>query len=422
MLIFDRANSSHRPSLGLAHKKKAGRRRRFTPAVDALELRALLSTLTVTNANDSGPGSLRQQILVAPAGSTIRFANALKGQTIVLSTGALSVNQNLDIEGPGASNLAVSGGGSSQVFDVAASTTVTIAGLTITGGVASDGVWRRRRERRQLDPPKRECHGKHGYRGRFSVEQGGGIYNAGALMLDHTSVTGNQANSSQEDASGGGIENVAGATLVIKHSVVSNNQVLTSLGTFAQGGGIDNQVGASVTIDASTISGNSAMGGPGFFFGVEGLGGAIYSAGTLTISGTTLSGNQAIGGSNSLIGGIASGGAIFLAADISVMTPPSVLTMTNSTLSNNQAIGGSSNGTGFSEGGTAQGGGITVSQGSIVTVTGSSFTNNEARGGGGGSGAAFGGAISSGDTLTFTISRSSFNGNKAVGGAGPCRI
>ena len=85
--------------------------------------------------------------------------------------------------------------------------------------------------------------------------------------------------------------------------------------------------------------------------------------------------------------GIACGGAIFLAAELSVTTPPSVLTMTNSTLSSNQAIGGSSDGTGFiTEGGIAQGGGITVSHGSIVTIDRLVFTNNEAIGGGGGGG------------------------------------
>ena len=266
MLIFDRANSSRRPRLGLAHKKKAGRRRRFTPGVDALELRALLSTFTVTNANDSGPGSLRQQILVAPAGSTIRFANALKGQTIVLSTGALSVNKNVDIEGPGASQLSVSGGGLSQVIDVAAGTTVTIAGLTITGGVDNDGIGGGIMNAGNLTLKNDSVTGNLASSGvAFSDAQGGGIYNTGNLILDHTAVTSNQANSSQEELA------VEGSRMRRRHACDQAQRRLEqssarSAGTFAQGGGIDNQVGASVTIDTSTISGNSAVGGPGILF------------------------------------------------------------------------------------------------------------------------------------------------------------
>ena len=67
-------------------------------------MRALLSTFVVTNASDSGSGSLRQAILDAPSGSTIAFANNLKGQTITLTSGDLPINQSLNMNGPGAAN------------------------------------------------------------------------------------------------------------------------------------------------------------------------------------------------------------------------------------------------------------------------------------------------------------------------------
>jgi hypothetical protein len=71
----------------------------------------LLSTLTVTNNDDSGPGSLRAAIAAASSGETINFAPSLDGQTITLTSGELDIARSLDIEGPGAGRLTVSGGG-----------------------------------------------------------------------------------------------------------------------------------------------------------------------------------------------------------------------------------------------------------------------------------------------------------------------
>ena len=148
---------------------------RFVPALDGLEVRALLSTIVVTNANDSGAGSLRQAILVAPSGSTISFANSLKGQTIVLTSGELSISQNLTITGPGAAKLAVSGGGSSQVLEVASGANVTISGLTITDGLSTDWFWRRDRELGQPHAQKQRRHRESGGRlfhcGRRNLQQ-----------------------------------------------------------------------------------------------------------------------------------------------------------------------------------------------------------------------------------------------------------
>ena len=55
-------------------------RRRFLPRVDLMEDRTLLSTLTVTNNNDSGKGSLRFEIAAAASGDTINFSSKLKGR------------------------------------------------------------------------------------------------------------------------------------------------------------------------------------------------------------------------------------------------------------------------------------------------------------------------------------------------------
>ena len=241
-------------------------RTRFTPAADFLEVRALLSTLVVANTNDSGPGSLRQAVADAPSGSTILFANSLKGETITLTSGVLSINQNLNIDGPGAAKLAVSGGGASQVFDIGSSANVTISGLTITdgmstatgvgGGIVNAGDL-------TLDGTDVTNNQSAGF-----FASAGGIDNTGNLTIKDSEVTGNQANGTFF-ASGGGIENDAG-TLTIDHSVIANNEVLSSNDlSSAEGGGIFSQFGTTTTIDDSTIANNMAVGGPGGFLRSE---------------------------------------------------------------------------------------------------------------------------------------------------------
>src|SRR5690348_2922775 len=67
----------------------------------------------VTNLDDGGPGSLRDEIAAAQANDTISFA--VRG-TIVLTNGELLLNKNLKIAGPGATNLTISAAGQSRVF------------------------------------------------------------------------------------------------------------------------------------------------------------------------------------------------------------------------------------------------------------------------------------------------------------------
>ena len=68
---------------------------------------ASADTITVINTNDSGPGSLRQALVDANDGDAINFDSSLKGQTITLTSGQLSVDKDVTISGPGADNLAV---------------------------------------------------------------------------------------------------------------------------------------------------------------------------------------------------------------------------------------------------------------------------------------------------------------------------
>ena len=175
------------------------------------------TTITVTNTNDSGPGSLRQALVDANDGDTIEFA--VTG-TIGLTNGELLVARSITIAGPGAQNLAVNGNNQSRVFHIASGQTVTISGLTITNGHVSDS--------------------------------GGGIYNDHAvLILNDCTISDNSATGNL----GGGIHNdgntnIGHATLQINNSLITNNT-----------GGIYNdalQAGtATLVITYSTLSNNN---------------------------------------------------------------------------------------------------------------------------------------------------------------------
>ena len=93
----------------------------------------------VTNLNDSGGGSLRQAILDANATSgpdQVTFQSSLSGQ-ITLGSELPNVTEALDVLGPGAGALTVSGNNNSRIFYLrppVQGTPVTISGLTLTAG------------------------------------------------------------------------------------------------------------------------------------------------------------------------------------------------------------------------------------------------------------------------------------------------
>jgi hypothetical protein len=72
--------SGSRSLTGSPRRARSAPRMRFRPRLDAMENRTLLSTLTVTNDQDSGPGSLRSAIGKVAAGDTIGFAHSLRGE------------------------------------------------------------------------------------------------------------------------------------------------------------------------------------------------------------------------------------------------------------------------------------------------------------------------------------------------------
>lgn len=217
---------------------------------------ARAATDTVTTTVDADTGSctatqctLRDAVNYSSSGDTI----LVPAGTYTLTLGQLSVTHDLTINGAGAPSVTVSGNNSSRVFEIEAGATVTLSGVTVTGG--------------------------NGTGGSSGSGVGGGIRVFGVLNLTDSVVTGNTA-----AVSGGGID--ANGTLNVERSTISNN---TTTGPgFAIGGGIDCFC-TGVTIDASTISGNTASGGSG-----NNGGGILYASGSdLVLTNTTVSGNSA---------------------------------------------------------------------------------------------------------------------------------
>jgi hypothetical protein len=216
-----------------------------------LETRTVPSTLTVTNALDDGSaGTLRSTIAAAPSGATIDFSIQLQGHTIVLTGGQLVINENLDIEGPGANTLIVSGNNASRVFDIGNSATVTIAGPTIANGSATSTT----------DPS----------------QQGGG-----------------------------GVLNEVGATVHLNNDVFSNNTALVVGGGSLESGRLQRERHRHRQwLDIHWQSGHRVGGGhdqPVMEF--EGFGpgngtaegGAIDTDGSLNVGDSTFTNNEAVG-------------------------------------------------------------------------------------------------------------------------------
>ncbi len=220
------------------------------------------------------------------------------------------LNRNVSIEGLGESELSVSGGGASEVFNVADGVTATISGVTITdgvynpgyygfaygGGIVNSGVL-------SLDDVVVSGNQTIGF-----FAEGGGIYNTGNLTLSHSEVTGNQANSVEIGGSGGGIENAAGGTLIVTNSVVSNNQVTSSTSSSVTGGGIENAAGGTLTVTHSVVSNNEVTSSSSS--SVTGGGIDNHVGGTATVIDSTMTGNTAVGGPGFFSGTWAYGGAI----------------------------------------------------------------------------------------------------------------
>jgi large repetitive protein len=283
--------------------------------------------------------------IVLPAGDyflTIAGANEDGG-----ATGDLDVRNHgsIIIKGAGAGETVINAGGDGglipalgdRVFHVFRDASLTVEGVTITGGIAGGfsgaGGGIRNEDGGMLTIVDSTLSGNS------ATSLGGGILNDGGLTVTGSTFSGNSANfggglyargivtvtgstfsGNLAGSLGGGIAVVGRVT--VTDSTLSGNSA-------DEGGGIWNNNG-DLTLTGSTLSGNSAGGDSN-----AGRGGGIQNSGSLSIVNSTLSGNS----------GERDGGGIFNTRSLSVR---------NSTLVGNRAdADGEDGGTG---GGIATGG------------------------------------------------------------------
>src|SRR5262245_1631271 len=195
--MFDRP----RPAPAMRHTANLRAGLRFK----ALAGRAVPTTFTVHNANDSGAGSLRRAITDANAAAgddTIAFDATFFStpRTVSLLTALPTISQGLTVTGPGAANLTVrrdpAAAAGFRVFTIvgAPAFSTTLSGLTVSGGMTTDTT--------------------QGSSGGAGIALGA----AQTLTLQNSVVTGNNAS-----GSGGGVYVSRGGNLVVRNSTISGN-------------------------------------------------------------------------------------------------------------------------------------------------------------------------------------------------------
>ena len=228
---------------------------------------AQAADFVVTNTLDAGDGSLRKAIADSQAAGgpdRVLFQSGLTG-TITLGS-QLDITQPLEILGPGAGSLTVSGNDANIVINIdsAVGDDVKVSGLNlIDGHSTSDGG--------VIASVDADLTIQSSTISGGTADIGAGVYsNLGTTTIYDSTISGNNAT---ED--GGGIYSLD-ADLQIKGSTISGNGAPYGAGIHVKND--------DTFIHSSTISGNTATA-----FG----GGVWADGGTLAIYSSTISGNAA---------------------------------------------------------------------------------------------------------------------------------
>ena len=283
-------------------------------------------------------------------------------QTITLSLGELvfQSSRRIDLVGPGANLLTISGNDQSRVMRIAALAPTSLTGITFTHGNGAGASFSGSGGALYVAQDNDNILISNCTFVQNKAGSGGAIYASASVTLTDSTV----ANNESTNGTGGGIY-VASGTMNIVGSTISGNSVSSSIS--ALGGGIyNNSTFGGVVLMNSTVSGNTAR-----------MGGGLSSSGnSVDVRNTLFQNNVAQNGS---------GGGMFIESGN--------VTVSDSTFRSNQALNGS-------------GGGVYILR--IGSITRTTFDHNSAPNGGG---LVVTAANMTGRELTFT-------GNSATGGSG----
>lgn len=315
----------------------------------SLLLRAKAATIVVTNTNNAGTGSLRQAVIDAVNGDTIRFSSNLiaSGSDSIVLTSEIAFNKELVFKGlyNVTDTLFISGNYTNRIFNANLSIgkSLTIDSLVLINGntTGSGGAIS------LVDGDSLVVNNCIIRNNTASSGAGGGIYSysnfsSSSVTVTNSIVSGNTASSFSSNSYGGGIFSYtpnlnSSSSVNVINSTVSGNTVSSfynsSSSPNSSGGGIYSFSSNSfVTVINSTVSGNTVSSSNSFSNSNSySRGGGIYSNSSnfssvnvinSTVSGNTVSSNSFYSSSN--------GGGIY-----SHSSNSSTVMVTNSTVSGN---------------------------------------------------------------------------------------
>ena len=234
-------------------------------------------------ADGTGACTLRAAIDEANATSAscgpIDISFNIGSATIILTGGELTIKHDVNINGPLANAVVVSGNNLTRLFTVNLGYTASISNLTLNEGNGSGGDGGAVQNSGILTLANVKLSGNS------TAHDGGAIRNDGTLRLIDSTLSGNSAT-----GDGGAILSGSGRFATVLNTTISGN-------TSGQAGGGINSAGWLV-INNSTISGNLAAA----------HGGGIYAGlGTATLTNVTITNNRSDNDHNS----VGDGGGIF---------------------------------------------------------------------------------------------------------------
>ena len=261
------------------------------------------ATLTVTNCNDSGAGSLRRAVSNALSGDTVDLT-ALTCNRILMGSGWITVSQDdLTLVGRGRFELTLDGNNTVRIFRHTGAGTLRIERMSLANGRYRGRGGCILSEIGSVELVRSRVHHCHV---DGAVTSGGGIAAQGNVNLSYSSV---YANSTATFGPGAGIAashhvtldhsqvygNVGGrgagilaGGLTANYSLIHNNR-----GTGGSGAVVGNVFEDSVTINKSTISNNITTADPRFSSTPTAGALSITAMRGLLIIDSTISGNRA---------------------------------------------------------------------------------------------------------------------------------